>query len=221
MPNRKLTIFVLLFLLVGWPLLSYYLMQAGGESLKDLKIENVALQVYLPTILIQWLIFLLIFLVLLKGKENLSAVGWVFLNWKNLLIGLGFFGVANILLLIVSQILTLFNLSVEKDVALLLPKTSTDKLIWTFMSLSAGISEETGFRGYVLTKLNLFTKNWIATVIISSFFFGLGHFYQGLGGIILTALYGALFCLLFIWRKSLIPGILAHSLQDISALFFA
>jgi membrane protease YdiL (CAAX protease family) len=220
MANRNLTILVLIFLLVGWPLFSYMLMQQGGDKLIDLKIENISWQVYVPTIIIQWLIFFLIILVLLKGQEKLSSIGWTFFNWQNFLIGLGFFGVANLFLLMVSQILNLFHLSVEKDISLLLPKSSTEKLVWVFMSISAGVCEETGFRGYVLTKLNSFTKNWLATVIISSVFFGLGHFYQGWGGVILTGIYGALFCFLFIWRKSLVPGIFAHILQDISALFF-
>jgi hypothetical protein len=176
-------------------------------------------QIYLPTIMIEWLIFLVVFLVLKKGKENLSAVGFSRFTLANLGIGLGFLLVANIILLGLAQILQFFHLTVPKEVAFILPRTKTERLFWVILSITAGICEETGFRGYVLTKLNIFLNNWYLTVAVSSLCFGLGHFYQGMGGIILTGTYGLLFCLLFIWRKSLIPGIFAHFLQDLTALF--
>jgi len=137
----------------------------------------------------------------------------------NLGIGLIFLLVANIILFGLAHILQLFHLTVPKEVAFILPRTKSEKLVWVILSVTAGICEETGFRGYVLTKLNLFVNNWYFTIVISSLFFGLGHFYQGTGGIILTGTYGLLFCLLFIWRKSLVPGIFAHFLQDLTALF--
>jgi len=176
-------------------------------------------QIYLPTIIIEWLIFLVVFLVLKRGKENLSAIGFSRFTLANLGIGLIFLLVANIILFGLAHILQLFHLTVPKEVAFILPRTKSEKLVWVILSVTAGICEETGFRGYVLTKLNLFVNNWYFTIVISSLFFGLGHFYQGTGGIILTGTYGLLFCLLFIWRKSLVPGIFAHFLQDLTALF--
>lgn len=209
------TITLLFFLLIGWPLLSYLVMSQAEEEITE-ALVNPTIQLYLPTIVIESLIFLLIFLVLKREGENLKVVGWRNLTFQNILIGFAFLIFANLVLLIITK---LFSVTQPAEIKYLLPRNTTDKIFWTLMSLTAGIAEETGFRGYVLTKLNLFFKNWWATVIISSFFFGIGHFYQGLGGMILTGVYGLLFCLLFIWRKSLYPGIIAHFLHDASVLF--
>jgi len=222
--NKRATKVLLLFLLVGWPLLGYLIMSAssvGKEGKPEIGFAGMDLisQIYLPTIIIEWLIFLLVLLVLKRGEENLSAVGFSKLTFANLGIGLGFLLVANLILFGLALVLQFFHLPVPQEVAFILPRTKTERLFWVILSITAGICEETGFRGYVLTKLNSFLNNWYLTVAISSLSFGLGHFYQGLGGIILTGIYGLLFCLLFIWRKSLIPGIFAHSLQDLTALF--
>ncbi|MCK4385666.1 MAG: CPBP family intramembrane metalloprotease [candidate division Zixibacteria bacterium] len=216
--NKRATIILLLFLLVGWPLLSYVVMQESQPEMGFAGMDPVT-QIYLPTIIVEWLIFLVVFFVLRKGKENLSAVGFSKFTLANLGIGLGFLLVANVLLFGLAHLLQFFHLTVPKEIAFILPRTKTQRLFWVILSITAGICEETGFRGYVLTKLNLFLNNWYLTVAVSSICFGLGHFYQGAGGVILTGTYGLLFCLLFIWRKSLIPGIFAHSLQDITALF--
>jgi membrane protease YdiL (CAAX protease family) len=222
--NKRATIILLIFLLVGWPLLSYVVMSTGpiGQEAKpETKLAGLdpISQIYLPTIVIEWLIFLLVLLVLKRGNENLSTVGFSRLTLANLGIGLAFLLFANLLLLGLAFILQFFHLTLPKEVALILPRTNTERLFWIILSITAGICEETGFRGYVLTKLNLFLNNWPLTIAISSLSFGLGHFYQGMGGIILTGIYGLLFCLLFLWRKSLVPGIFAHFLQDFTALF--
>jgi membrane protease YdiL (CAAX protease family) len=216
--TRPGTIILLFFLLVGWPLLSYVIMTESKPETGFAGMDPIT-QIYLPTVMIEWLIFFVVFLVLKKGKENLSAVGFSKFTLANLGIGLGFLLVANIILFGLAHILQLFHLTVPKEVAFILPRTKTERIFWVILSITAGICEETGFRGYVLTKLNIFLNNWYLTVAVSSLCFGLGHFYQGVGGVILTGTYGLLFCLLFIWRKSLFPGIFAHSLQDLAALF--
>jgi membrane protease YdiL (CAAX protease family) len=218
--TRLGTVILLLFLLAGWPLLSYLIMAESKPETGFAGMDPVS-QIYIPTIVIEWLIFGVVFLVLKRGKENLSDVGFSGFTMANLGIGLGFLLVANVIFLGLAQILEFFHLAVPEEIGSILPRTNTERLFWVILSITAGICEETGFRGYVLTKLNLFLNNWYLTVALSSLCFGLGHFYQGMGGVILTGIYGLLFCLLFIWRKSLVPGILAHSLQDLTAIFAA
>jgi membrane protease YdiL (CAAX protease family) len=218
MKNKILTILLLIFLLVIWPLLSYLVMSSSQVELKT-QITSRATQIYLPTILIELLVLLLIILALHKGNENLKAIGFVGFNLKNLLVGIGFLGLAYLFLSGIAFLLQMLNLKSQEDISFLLPYSGIDKIFWVIMSLVAGICEEAGFRGFVLTKLNFWIKNWWLTSLVSSVFFGLGHLYQGVGGLILTGIYGFLFCLLFIWRKSLFPGIVAHTLQDVMALF--
>ena len=47
--------------------------------------------------------------------------------------------------------------------------------------------------------------------------FGIAHGYQGLRNCVAIAIYGALFTLLALWRKSLRPGMIAHAWTDIAA----
>ncbi len=217
MKNRLLTILLLVFLLVIWPLLSYWVMSSSQDELRT-QLVNRSVQIYLPTILVELLVFLLIVLVLRKEDGNLKSIGFVGFNPGNLFVGIGFLGLAYLLLSGIALILQLSSQVRQQNVSFLLPRTALDKSLWVIMSLAAGICEEASFRGFVLTKLNLWIKNWWLTSLVSSLFFGLGHLYQGVGGVILTGIYGLLFCLLFIWRKSLFPGILAHTLQDAIAL---
>ncbi|HEX9913191.1 MAG TPA: hypothetical protein VGB01_08100, partial [candidate division Zixibacteria bacterium] len=88
--GRTGTIFLLFFLLVIWPLSSYLLMsesrQVSGLSAAGENELKVTTQIYIPTILIQLLIFLLIFLIVLREKENLSSIGLREFNFSNLII---------------------------------------------------------------------------------------------------------------------------------------
>jgi hypothetical protein len=45
--------------------------------------------------------------------------------------------------------------------------------------------------------------------------FGVGHFYEGIGAAARITLFGVLFGLLALWRKSLRPGMIAHAWSDI------
>jgi membrane protease YdiL (CAAX protease family) len=86
------------------------------------------------------------------------------------------------------------------------------------MSISAGICEESCFRGFLLLRGKEWLKRWWPIVILSSVAFGLGHLYQGGSGAILICIYGVMFCGLRLWRGSLWPLIWAHIWQDIGAM---
>jgi membrane protease YdiL (CAAX protease family) len=217
------TIFLLFFLLVIWPLSSYLLMseagQGSGLSAAGKNELKVATQIYIPTILIQLLVFLLIFLIVLKEKENLSSIGLRGFNFSNLIIGVIFWLLISSFLIALSLILQFNKLVTPPEVSYLLPRTQTQKILWVIMASSASLSEESAFRGFVLTRLNFYLKSWWLTILVTSLSFSLGHLYQGLVGMIFAGIYGVAFSLLFLWRKSLTPCITAHFLQDITPLF--
>jgi membrane protease YdiL (CAAX protease family) len=221
--SRIGTIFLLFFLLVIWPLSSYLLMsesgQGSGLSAAGKDELKVATQIYIPTILIQLLVFLLIFLIILREKDNLSSIGLKGFNFNNLLIGIIFWVVISSFLLALSLFLQFNKLFTPPEVTYLLPQTRIQKILWVIMASSASLSEESAFRGFVLTRLNFYLKNWWFTILIASLSFSLGHLYQGVIGMIFAGIYGVAFSLLFLWRKSLTPCIIAHFLQDITPLF--
>lgn len=92
---------------------------------------------------------------------------------------------------------------------------------WIFIAIFVGgFAEEIVFRGYLITRLEeIFGGTRIAlfgAVIVQAMIFGLGHYYQGMSGIIsagLLALSSGLFFLLS--GRNLWPVIIVHALWDI------
>jgi membrane protease YdiL (CAAX protease family) len=219
--KRPATVFLLFFLLVIWPLSSYFLMRGQGPKLSTLEGEeiNLVTQIYLPTIFIQLLVFSLIILFLRWGKDRTSSIGLRDFSFVNLFLGIAFWLGISFLLLLVANLLQVYKFFTPPEVSHLLPRTLTQRSIWVIMALSASISEESAFRGFVLTRLNFYVRNWWLTILIASLSFSLGHLYQGPAGMVFAGVYGVFFSLIFLWRKSLTPCITAHFLQDITPLF--
>jgi membrane protease YdiL (CAAX protease family) len=102
----------------------------------------------------------------------------------------------------------------------LLPRRPVEILLWIALSASAGICEELAFRGYFQRQLAALTRSpWLA-VLLQGLLFGIAHSYQGLQAALRIAVYGVLFGLLALFRRSLRPGMIAHGLTDLlSGLF--
>lgn len=101
-------------------------------------------------------------------------------------------------------------------VAWLLPRTRNERRLWYGISGHAGVGEELFFRGYLLMLLNFHLPFWAACVAML-IFFGVGHSYQGIRGVVQTALAGGLALVLFLLSGSLWLSIIAHALYDIHA----
>ena len=79
------------------------------------------------------------------------------------------------------------------------------------------IWEEIAFRGFMLTRLQSIFRRWWLTIPIGAVLFGFGHGYQGPLAIVQTMLLGIVMGVLFWWRKSLVPGIVFHLLNNVMA----
>jgi membrane protease YdiL (CAAX protease family) len=99
----------------------------------------------------------------------------------------------------------------------LAPHGVLEAVLWVLLSISAGISEELVFRGYLQRQLSAFTGSASPALVLQAAVFGIAHGYQGVRACLAIALYGALFTLLALWRKSLRPGMIAHAWTDIAA----
>ena len=97
----------------------------------------------------------------------------------------------------------------------LLPQGLLESLAWLPLALSAGFCEELAFRGYLQKQFQAITGNAFWAVLIQAVIFGIGHLYEGVGEVARIMLFGALFGLLAVWRKSLRPGMIAHAWSDI------
>ena len=99
----------------------------------------------------------------------------------------------------------------------LMPQGIEESVLWILLSIAAGISEELVFRGYLQHQLTALTGRTSIALVLQASIFGIAHGYQGLQSCLAIALYGALFTVLALWRKSLRPGMIAHAWTDIAA----
>jgi membrane protease YdiL (CAAX protease family) len=85
------------------------------------------------------------------------------------------------------------------------------------VAISAGVCEEIVFRGYLQRQFRALTGSAPIAVLLQAVVFGVPHVYQGTRLAAMVCLYGILFGVLALWRRSLRPGILAHAWSDIAA----
>jgi membrane protease YdiL (CAAX protease family) len=97
----------------------------------------------------------------------------------------------------------------------LLPQGILQSMTWIPVALSAGFCEELAFRGYLQKQFQAITGSAGWAVLFQAIVFGIGHLYEGVGPVARITLFGVLFGLLAIWRKSLRPGMIAHAWSDI------
>lgn len=97
----------------------------------------------------------------------------------------------------------------------LLPRGILESLVWIPVALSAGFCEEVAFRGYLQKQFQAITGSAGWAILFQAIVFGIGHLYEGVGPVGRITLFGVLFGLLALWRKSLRPGMIAHAWSDI------
>jgi membrane protease YdiL (CAAX protease family) len=102
----------------------------------------------------------------------------------------------------------------EEAAKFLLPQTWTEVAVWIPVAVTAGFCEEFIFRGYLQRQCLALTGNVVAAIALQAIVFGIGHLYQGVKGVVVISIYGAMFGILAVMRKSLRPGMIQHAGQD-------
>jgi membrane protease YdiL (CAAX protease family) len=188
------------------------------DRLPELLVDP-ALQVYIPTIVLQLLILSLVLLTAKLESGGVNSLGFNRFTLTRVVTGVVFFVGAGIALSLLSILVNLLGFAPLEDPTFLLPRSVSDKILWTILSLVVAFAEEAAFRGYALTRLEAITRNRTVTVIAVSLAFSAGHIYQGVGGLIIIFVYGLMFAALFYKTGSIWPGIIAHFLQDFTPMF--
>lgn len=213
------TYIVLVFLVFLFPAFNLLVAVIGGNDL-DLSDLDPVLFLFLPTVLMLWGIVLIILLALWREKASLSSIGMGMPTLTHLGIGILFFLASSMVLMVVQLLLAALGLSFNDNTEQILAMAGEHMGWWLAVSITAAVCEEVIYRGYLMTRLKGVLKSgWIVPVIASMFAFSSGHLYQGVGGAILIGIYGMMFCLLYIYTGSVWPGIVAHFIQDYSAVF--
>jgi hypothetical protein len=176
---------------------------------------------YLLTLAWEWVLAALVFWgIRMRGVSLRQLLGErrpSFRDWSDdLILALAFWIAASTVLVAIGLMLKLAHFSTpQATLAQLAPQSATEFIVWLLLSISAGICEELVFRGYLLQQFSRASGRLWMGVLISSLLFGVAHGYEGAGGMIAITVYGALFCLLAIRRRSLRPGMIAHAWHDI------
>ena len=85
------------------------------------------------------------------------------------------------------------------------------------VAILVGVYEEIVFRGFVMTRLRRATGSWTAGVFISTIIFvGLHAMDQTISAMIAITILSLAFSLLTIWRRSILPAIVAHTLFNLA-----
>jgi membrane protease YdiL (CAAX protease family) len=105
--------------------------------------------------------------------------------------------------------------SAQKQISQLAPSTIVEGAMWIALSVSAGVCEEFIFRGYLQQQFTRVSGQLWVGVMVSSLLFGAAHGYEGIAGMLMITLFGALFSMLAIRRGSLRAGMIAHAWHDI------
>jgi membrane protease YdiL (CAAX protease family) len=98
------------------------------------------------------------------------------------------------------------------------PANGKEIAAWALLCVLVGFVEEIIFRGYLQRQFIGWARGslpWGAAA--SAVVFGAAHAYQGARGMFLIAVFGALFSVLALYRRSLRAGIFAHCWNDFIA----
>jgi uncharacterized protein len=203
---------VLLVAVVGISALSgWQQLQLHGRPLPSRMVE------YVFTLVYEFLLLGYVwFFGLRKYRVRLAEiVGGKWRNFGDFLLDVAiavlFWIVVVIVLLILSLTLHFRGMDAAKA---LLPQTTIELCVFVLLAIAAGFCEEIVFRGYLQRQFTAWTGNIAAGIALQAVVFGSGHIYQGVKGVVVITIYGALFGILAAMRKSLRPGIMQHCGQD-------
>ena len=94
------------------------------------------------------------------------------------------------------------------------PKTGLQLLLGLLVCCTAGVVEETMFRGYLQRQFGAWTQRAWFGLLASAVVFGLAHGYEGPATMFVITAFGVMFGLVAIWRRSLRPGMMTHAMFD-------
>jgi membrane protease YdiL (CAAX protease family) len=178
------------------------------------------IHIYTRTLFFEWLLFAIVIVgVRFSGASLLTVLGARWNSAGQMLRDIGIAAAYWIVSTLVLSIVAGHSQSAAPDraVQFLLPQGVLEMTLWTAVSVTAGICEETVYRGYLQRQFTALTKNIPGGIILSAAAFGAAHAYKGFWGAAQIALEGVMLGALAQWRGSVRPGMISHAWSD----FFA
>jgi len=174
---------------------------------------------YIAAIVMEWLVFGFIWFGLRLRKQHLRVLlgerwGGGKAIFRDILIAIAFLIIANLVLSAIGHLLKAAPPAAVKN---LLPHGKREIVVYFLLTITAGICEETIFRGYFQRQFSAWFKSVTAGVVLQGILFGASHGYQGAKFMFIIFVYGVMFGILAFWRRSLRPGMFSHFMQDFGA----
>jgi membrane protease YdiL (CAAX protease family) len=99
----------------------------------------------------------------------------------------------------------------------LFPQDDVERLAFFALVTTVAVCEELIYRGFVQRVFQDWSRDSVIVGVIgSAVFFSLAHLYQGRRGLVSTLTIGLLFATIRAWTGSLLPGVVAHFVADIT-----
>ena len=100
------------------------------------------------------------------------------------------------------------------------PVNGKELAAWALLCAVVGFAEELVFRGYLQQQFAAWFGAWpqvsvVCGVAFSALVFGAAHGYEGIRGMVLIGVFGALFSVLVLLRRNLRAGMIAHGWHDL------
>ncbi|MCK9275165.1 MAG: CPBP family intramembrane metalloprotease [Syntrophales bacterium] len=161
------------------------------------------------------LLALVIYFVWHNG-EPLYAIGIRLQNWwKEAGIGVLIFIPIMYLIGAIQMLLKKAGLSVPHEApSFLVPSGGGEFILAIVFLIVVAVSEEVIFRGYLIRRFFVITKNPGVALVLSSAIFALGHGYERSGGMIGAGILGFAFGAVYLWRKNLAAPVVMHFIQN-------
>ncbi|WP_238009777.1 type II CAAX endopeptidase family protein [Dactylosporangium sp. AC04546] len=108
--------------------------------------------------------------------------------------------------------------ALQRQVALLYPRTARERAWAAVLSVSVGVGEEVFFRGLLIAAaVGVGLPVW-AAIVLPAVLFGLQHRYQTWRGVVFSTVFGLLMTLLYAATERLWTPIAVHAAWDLMAL---
>ena len=191
------------------------------EHLPEPLPSRTRLRIYWSLIASQWTLVALAALALASGGRSFADLGQTLGAWPRVTIGIG---IGLLALFAVLSVFTTRQLRVASAADLpsrmrragkILPRNRDERAWFVGVALTAGVCEEILYRGFLPWWIAGLTGSALLGFGISAVVFGLGHAYQGRGGVIVTGILGAGFGAIAWGLASLVPGQILHVAVDL------
>ncbi|HEU0186176.1 MAG TPA: type II CAAX endopeptidase family protein [Blastocatellia bacterium] len=206
--EQAVEVIIFLILIVPSMVLSLFVVRKGNLSF----VLTAVATIFRDLALVSLILFFL-----WRNGENIERIGWSFRRaGREAALGAALFVPFVFGADLLERILLRLGLSqpATPRPSFLTAEGRAEFLLAAALVAIVAVAEETIFRGYLLLRFQALFRSSALAVLLSSVIFSLGHGYEGAAGLVTVGVMGAVFAIIYLWRRSLVAPIVMHFLQD-------